>query len=179
MKNLNKFFAIFIAMILFFSQISFAVESEESNITNEIFTYDEEFFAATPAAVSVFYENILPPIFSHESGFFNSAIILTIESHNGAEIFYTLDGSPPTANSTRYNGAIFVAAPPPRVALYGGEIVSGAQVFSIRAVAVMGGAVSEIVTRNFVMGTDVFSRFCENTLVFALNSDPHGLYDHH
>jgi hypothetical protein len=51
--------------------------------------------------------------------------------------------------------------------------------FTIRAVAIQGNVASDIVTRNFVMGTDVFSRFCEDTLIFAITSDPHGLFDYY
>jgi hypothetical protein len=121
---------------------------------------------------------------SHEAGFFSESFYLTLDAPEGAEIYFTLDGSYPGVHSTRYTGPIFVDAPPPGPAtggpaLQAGLLLSRVSLFAIRAVAVRGDEASDIVTRNFVMGTDVYTRFCENTLIFALTSDPHGLFDHH
>ncbi|MCL2356359.1 MAG: CotH kinase family protein [Defluviitaleaceae bacterium] len=113
---------------------------------------------------------VLDPLgvtFSHEAGFYDRAFSLTLSAPAGARIFYTTDGSYPTASSTRYITPIRVRIP------------SRTEILSIRAIAVRGDEVSEIATRNFFIGDDVFARFCENTLIFALASDPHGLFDHY
>ncbi|MCL2499518.1 MAG: CotH kinase family protein [Defluviitaleaceae bacterium] len=125
--------------------------------------------------------------FSHTAGFFSESFYLSLSAPDGAEIFFTLDGSYPCTAAARYTAPLFVEAPAPVPPIeyspaYWDEYIhylSRVTPFTIRAVAVMNGRASEIVTRNFVMGTDVFTRFCENTLIFVLTSDPHGLFDHH
>lgn len=121
-------------------------------------------------------------VFSRASGFYAEPFYLRLISAEGAEIFFTLDGSEPTTAATRFAEPIFIDAPTPApgVAYFAEhETISSVGVFSVRAIAVLDDEISEPVTQNFVMGTDVFTRFCENTLIFALNSDPHGLFDHY
>ena len=48
------------------------------------------------------------PEFSAESGFYESAFDLTLSSEKGMKIYYTLDCSDPTAESTLYTGPIHV-----------------------------------------------------------------------
>ena len=44
--------------------------------------------------------------FSAKSGFYNNGFSLTITADDGADIYYTLDGSIPTADSTKYTSPI-------------------------------------------------------------------------
>ena len=44
--------------------------------------------------------------FSAQSGFYNNGFSLTITADDGADIYYTLDGSIPTADSTKYTSPI-------------------------------------------------------------------------
>jgi len=46
------------------------------------------------------------PNFDNASGFYSSRLNLQLSQQNGAEIYYTTDGSTPTIASTRYNGTI-------------------------------------------------------------------------
>jgi hypothetical protein len=119
--------------------------------------------------------------FSHEAGFFDAPFYLELSASEGAEIFYTLDGSYPGLDSARYTEPLFVDAPAPdySLAMHRDVLTSRVRLFTIRAVAVMGDEATEIITRSYVMGTDVHTRFDANTLIFALTSDPHGLYDHY
>ena len=48
------------------------------------------------------------PLFSHESGFYEDAFELTISAKPGEIIYYTLDGSIPTEESTVYDGSILI-----------------------------------------------------------------------
>ncbi|MCL1878216.1 MAG: chitobiase/beta-hexosaminidase C-terminal domain-containing protein, partial [Defluviitaleaceae bacterium] len=130
------------------------------------------FIAAVFLAICTFYmtayaDTLLEVTFSHESGFYSQAFDLTLGAPAGARIFFTTDGSYPTERSTRFNRAI-----PMRAA-------NQTRLHTIRAIAVLDGETSEIATRNFFVGSDVLRRFCENTLIFALTSDPHGLFDHY
>jgi hypothetical protein len=109
----------------------------------------------------------------------------------GAEIYYTTDGKIPdfegNCSSTKmFTEAISVEIPALRNPLQ--RFV--AEMLSVTAVAVMRDSdpesatsrearVSEPVSRNFIRGEGVFERFGTEVLVFALNSEPHGLYDHH
>ena len=48
------------------------------------------------------------PLFSYESGFYDSPINLKIQTSSDYEIYYTLDGSRPTRDSLRYNNGIYL-----------------------------------------------------------------------
>lgn len=60
----------------------------------------ERMYTSTPNTSNSFSNSL---IFSHESGFYSSDINLSVYSTNGDDIFYTTDGSEPTANSTLYS----------------------------------------------------------------------------
>ncbi len=49
------------------------------------------------------------PVFSKESGFFDTEFYLEMETENGCEIYYTLDGSKPTKESILYTEPILVS----------------------------------------------------------------------
>lgn len=51
---------------------------------------------------------LVEPKFSHESGFYEEAFELTIETDKGKTIYYTLDGSEPTEKSLRYETPIVI-----------------------------------------------------------------------
>jgi len=119
--------------------------------------------------------------FSHPPGFYSMPFHLTIYAPEGATIHYTLDGSLPTVNSPIHESPMRISAPSPGapVTRFDSIATSRVTVYSINAIAILDGQVSEVFTSNFVTGTDVHTRFCENTLIFVLNSDPHGLFDHY
>lgn len=48
------------------------------------------------------------PVFSHESGFYEDDFILTIEANKDETIYYTLDGSEPTEESSVYKDGILI-----------------------------------------------------------------------
>jgi len=69
------------------------------------------------------------PSFSKNSGFYNSAQSITLASSNGAKIYYTLDGSTPTINSTRYTSAITVSTTSviKAISLESGKVISSVE----------------------------------------------------
>jgi len=122
--------------------------------------------------------------FSHPAGFYNEDFYLELTSnHDYVEIFYTTDGSPPKTDGTcestqKYTKPILVEVPQAHRRQFKLDMLS------IRAVAVTTTSGEQATTsrefvRNFITSLRMDERFSENTLVFALNSDPHGLHDHH
>ena len=62
----------------------------------------------TPSSANEISESskIASPVFSHESGFYNNQFDLSITSENNYKIYYTTDGSVPTADSELFSGTL-------------------------------------------------------------------------
>ena len=105
--------------------------------------------------------------FSLASTFYDENISVELFSEEGAEIYFTLDGSDPTAS-----GASLYSEPI--------DINAGTETkaTTIKAISVKNGEASEIFTRSYVTGQDVYERFDDETLVFVLSTDPYNLYDY-
>ncbi|MCM1054073.1 MAG: CotH kinase family protein [Bacteroides sp.] len=122
-------------------------------------------------------ENVLPeavssdPLylaFSHTDTFYDETIPVEITcKDSSAEIYYSLDGSTPDASSKKYTEPIIVKA---------GNTVSAT---TIKAVAISGNETSELQTKSYVTGKNVFERFDESTYIFVLSTDPYNLYDYY
>jgi hypothetical protein len=73
------------------------------------------------------------PMFSQESGAFSLPLSVEIQDATpGAVIYYTIDGSKPTANSTRYTGPIQIT-----------------DTTELRAIAIADGGASRIVSSTY------------------------------
>ena len=108
-----------------------------------------------------------PVRFSEPAAFYSENIEVALSADEGAEIYFTLDGSDPVvSDDSRYLGPISINA---------GKKVNAV---TIKAISVKDGEASSICTRSYVMGQDVDERFSEDTLVFVLSSDPYNLYDY-
>ncbi|MDR2532912.1 MAG: CotH kinase family protein [Oscillospiraceae bacterium] len=109
-----------------------------------------------------------PITFSHTAVFYDSDISVELISGDpGANIYYTLDGSPPGASSQHYTEPIQIRAG------------SRVRATTIKAVAVNGMEASPVITRSYITGTGVWERFTPETFVFVLSADPHDLYDYY
>lgn len=105
--------------------------------------------------------------FSHQADFYAENILLELSAAEGAEIYFTDDGSDPKINpALRYHEPIEINAGP--------EV----RATTIKAISVTDGTAGKIHTRSFVTGTEVAERFSEDTLVFVLSTDPYNLYDY-
>lgn len=104
--------------------------------------------------------------FSHKAGFYSENIEVELSAPEGAEIYFTTDGSDPAKSGTLYTEPIVINA--------GKEV----RATTIKALAVSEGVGTGVYTRSFVTGSDVDERFGEETLVFVLSTDPYNLYDY-
>lgn len=105
--------------------------------------------------------------FSHNNTFYDSAIEVEINCvDKEAKIYYTTDGTTPDKDATLYKGAISIAA---------GNVVKAQ---TLKVIAIDGEEKSDIVTKSYITGKDVFNRFSEDTYVFVLSTDPYNLYDY-
>ncbi|MDR0222484.1 MAG: CotH kinase family protein [Oscillospiraceae bacterium] len=111
----------------------------------------------------------LEVIFSRGAGFYGEGFDVALTCADPeAEIYYTLDGSPPNESSRRYDEPIAVAAK------------NAVTATTVKAIAVKGGERSlRPATVSYVTGVGVSSRFDSSTLVFVLSADPFDLYDYY
>lgn len=105
--------------------------------------------------------------FSHKAGFYAENIAVELKAPEGAEIYFTADGSDPLAEEK------YLYTEPV-------EINAGVEVraTTIKAMSVTNGVQSAVQTRSYITGTEVEQRFSEDTLIFVLSTDPYNLYDY-
>ena len=131
--------------------------------------------------------------FSAKSGFYETGFSLTVTASDGVRIYYTTDGSEPTANSTLYTAPIEIAdrsaepntlsartdiAPdtsePPVAAPE--SPVDKATVLRFTAVGADGVA-SPVVTNTYFIGYGTKNAYYRDLKVFSLVTDAQNLYD--
>lgn len=106
--------------------------------------------------------------FSHNKTFYSETINVEITCKDAdAEIYYTLNGATPNSSSAKYSEPITVRS---------NNTVSAT---TIKAVAIKGDESSEMRTKSYITGKDVFERFDDSTYVFVLSTDPYNLYDYY
>ena len=131
--------------------------------------------------------------FSAESGFYDAPFQLTVTAEGGAKIFYTLDGSTPTADSTEYTGPIEIAdcsSEPNRLSMRTDIVPENAglpatapeepvdKAVLIRAVSVdASGAVSPVETRTYFIGFGEKASYYQKLRVISLVTDEENLFD--
>jgi hypothetical protein len=131
--------------------------------------------------------------FSAGSGFYKSGFTLTISADDGGEIYYTLDGSIPTANSTRYTAPIEIkdaSAEANRLSAHrdiaqpiaaAEDFVPGAEVDKatvVRAVVIgKNGGQSPVVSNTYFVGFDDKADYYKKYKVVSLMTDEENLFD--
>ena len=128
------------------------------------------------------------PVFSHDSGFYDSSFTLTLTADEGCDIYYTTDGSDPVFGSKKYTEPLTIddmsdtenrLSSRTDIAPNGAEAphdkVDKAAV--IRAVAVDSeGRASEYITKTYFIGK-TNSGYYKNMKVVSLVTDPANLFD--
>lgn len=126
------------------------------------------------------------PVFSHKAGFYDEAFSLHITADKGCTIYYTLDGSLPTVESTVYSQPIYVynKSSEPNVfrsiqnvrtkyASYTPDTTPVDKAFIVRAIAVSDdGAVSDPITATYFVGLAAYKQ--QN--IISLVADPDDLW---
>ena len=122
----------------------------------------------TDASAPVETTDALALSFSHNDTFYSSKIDVEITCADpDAQIFYTTNGDIPNEKDKPYTKPITVNSK------------SQVNATTIKAVAISGESKSQVYTKSYFTGNDVFERFSEDTLVFVLSSDSYNLYDYY
>ena len=131
--------------------------------------------------------------FSAASGFYDEPFALSITTEGDAKIYYTLDGSTPTAESTEYTEPISVAdcsSEPNRLSMHTDIVPENAELpatapekpvdkaMLIRAVSVdAAGVVSPVETRTYFIGFGNKASYYQKVRVISLITDEDNLFD--
>lgn len=144
------------AGLIFFPDIQEEQPSVLQEDDNE--TSEDEITSPDPLYIS----------FSHNKTFYNEAINVELTCKDAdAEIYYTLNGATPDSSSAKYTGSIPIKS---------NNTISAT---TIKAIAIKDGESSEMRTKSYITGRDVFERFDDSTYVFVLSTDPYNLYDYY
>lgn len=135
--------------------------------------------------------SISAPVFSKESGFYDTSFNLNISAPNGYSIYYTTDGSTPTIDSTLYTKpiSIYDTSNEPNVfsaiedvalpSLYSKVTDLVDKSYIIRAIAVDNlGNVSDVVTNSYFVGYQTKADYYKNIKTISIVTDGENLFDY-
>jgi hypothetical protein len=144
----------------------------------------ERFHTSTPAASNSGSNNI---IFSHNSGFYPDTIYLALTASNGDSIFYTTDGTNPTATSLPYTGTLTLGSLMSQNDVitnistspyWSIPVLDNFKAHIIRAATFNGGVMtSNIYDKTIFVEPDTNSRYSDLPII-SIITDPGNLFDH-
>ncbi|MGN0615698.1 CotH kinase family protein [Ruminococcus flavefaciens] len=130
------------------------------------------------------------PSFSAESGFYDNGFSLSIEVPQGTTVYYTTDGSDPTASSEKYSSPLTIKDMTSEPNKYSArtDITAYTDVLApdegvlkaavVRAVAVDSqGRANDIITKTYFVGSANVERY-KKMKVISLVTDPDNLFDY-
>ncbi|WP_303805546.1 lamin tail domain-containing protein, partial [Ruminococcus flavefaciens] len=130
------------------------------------------------------------PSFSAESGFYDNGFSLSIEVPQGTTVYYTTDGSDPTASSEKYSSPLTIKDMTSEPNKYSArtDITAYTDILApdegvlkaavVRAVAVDSqGRASDIITKTYFVGSANVERY-KKMKVISLVTDPDNLFDY-
>lgn len=133
------------------------------------------------------------PILSQQSGFYDTSFLLSISVPQGTKVYYTLDGSTPTTESTVYSSSISVSdiTSSPNVlsaitniapSSWGSGVNAPTEpvdkAFIVNAVAVdSDGNISDTVTGAYFIGYNNRASYYKNMKVISIVTDKENLFD--
>lgn len=135
-------------------------------------------------------KDVEEPVFSQEGGFYDSGFDLNITVPNGTKVYYTTDGSVPTADSTPYTSPIAISdiSSQPnylsaRTDIRGGTVTAPTEpvdkAMIINAVAIdENGNVSDTVSGAYFIGYGSRASYYQNHKIISLTTDEDNLFDH-
>ncbi len=161
---------------------------------SESFAYMEMSPNTANEAKSIISADVKKPVLSKESGFYNDAFSLDISASENSVIYYTLDGSEPTADSSIYSSPIMVSdisyssnilsartdiAPSTSMSSVAAPKNPVDKAFVVRAAAMdENGNFSDTVTGTYFIGYQNKSAYYQNLKVISLVTDSGNLYDY-
>ncbi len=134
-------------------------------------------------------KDVAEPIFSQQGGFYDNGFDLSIEIPAGTKVYYTTDGSVPTADSTLYSSPIAItdiSSQPnylsARTDIRGGTVYAPTKTVDkamiINAVAIdENGNVSDTVSGAYFIGYGNRASYYQNHKIISLTTDEDNLFD--
>lgn len=129
------------------------------------------------------------PVLSAESGFYEEAFELSMDTTEGCEIYYTLDGSNPTPDAIRYETPIVIRDASMNENIYSARndlqvgmtyippfVVDKATVIRAASYNPQTGSMSEIVTKTYFVGFESKEDY-NGYAIASLVTDPASLFD--
>ncbi|MCD8049424.1 MAG: CotH kinase family protein [Clostridia bacterium] len=123
-------------------------------------------------------DDVAEPVFSCEGGVYAEEFVLTIDG-NGANVYYTLDGSEPDGLSNLYTGGIEIRDLQKSPRTIQGKIAQERMEYAtvVKAVCIDDfGNRSDVVTNTYFV-SEAVNEIAENVPVIAISTEPENLWD--